>query len=1116
MDIDGGSYNNCILTTELPEGLSFAKDEDIRTVSETIECIDDTNANIELTYPVHIIADDYTDKFEIMLSLTADGYEEPQTYSKSFEVSLEKEENTILIFTTEKSLSVKTGDSMWLAFGLLDTEANQFSEWKKMAIVVSDPSVIELSDYKETEYGYSLEVIGKKKGSTNVVITDASSGTSITIQISVYDEYVQKYSYAIDNMPSFYPETTLWESLIETNIYNMNGLYVNNYSAEKNNNTNKYMVSFDVYNSKHYYGAVDIYDQNGNWIDYEEIKKFSDITSLWETGEQAFCLITDTFLTSKLLTYEQASFSECTHVSFEVPENGYFTISNNVATSPGTYFANAFEILFDAATTALDLAMADSIKNTAFDKFAAGTKQELMERMVSVLIDNTEVKENIQKSILGTLESQVRTATKKLAKAEFNYIIPTANDMYSSLAGLTEDFMGTINTKMSWKQTFQMATGFGESVFAKLSGPVGIALKGCFALNKGSNKLIMAVQMATSTDNTYAKVLSNMGDCSINQNGVVINHSGNIDSEAVLQVFRISNNDTVEVILDSDNPLETYELYNICFVKNDQLIQPNGKVTVYMPIPDGMNGSTCKVYRQEEDGAWTILDAHKERNYLVFETDHFSLYAVVGEAQNIKIYSLPTNTTYINGNTLSTDGLVIDIDGILMSEGFVCTPIVLSECGIQSITVRYGSATTEFDVTVSHIGGTADCVHKAICDICGQEYGGYGVHSYSDKINEVSAACKVEGMKAHYKCLVCNKLFDENMAVTTEDALVVPALNHILGEWHSNGEMHWKECINADCGEIDESTKGMHTGGTATCSVKAACSVCNQEYGSVNANNHINTEVRNAVAATTENEGYSGDVWCTDCSTKIANGTIINKLEHIHVMTYHEAVKATCAETGSVKYWTCSNNRCSGIYYANKEGSEILTNITILKDADNHVGGTEIQNVKEATIEQEGYSGDKICLGCGAVVETGKIIPAIGTNNSNNPPEHSEPVQGTNVIQNIEKVKSEPIYYIVARGDTLNRIARRQGISLAQLLTWNPQIRNIHRIFPGQKIVIGYTQGNETAQMQQDAVFVVVQRGDSLYAIARRNRVPLGIIVYLNPQIAKQKYIYCGQRIRIR
>lgn len=55
---------------------------------------------------------------------------------KIIEVSLEKEENTILIFTTEKSLSVKTGDSMWLAFGLLDTEANQFSEWKKMAIVV--------------------------------------------------------------------------------------------------------------------------------------------------------------------------------------------------------------------------------------------------------------------------------------------------------------------------------------------------------------------------------------------------------------------------------------------------------------------------------------------------------------------------------------------------------------------------------------------------------------------------------------------------------------------------------------------------------------------------------------------------------------------------------------------------------------------------------------------------------------------------------------------------------------------------------------------------------------------------------------------------------------------
>ena len=81
---------------------------------------------------------------------------------------------SIAVFTTEKSLSVNTGESMWLAFGLMDEETGLVEEdWRKMAVVVSDSTVISLSNYEETEYGYSLEVIGKKEGSANVTITDS-------------------------------------------------------------------------------------------------------------------------------------------------------------------------------------------------------------------------------------------------------------------------------------------------------------------------------------------------------------------------------------------------------------------------------------------------------------------------------------------------------------------------------------------------------------------------------------------------------------------------------------------------------------------------------------------------------------------------------------------------------------------------------------------------------------------------------------------------------------------------------------------------------------------------------------------------------------------------------
>lgn len=107
--------------------------------------------------------------------------------------------------------------------------------------------------------------------------------------------------------------------------------------------------------------------------------------------------------------------------------------------------------------------------------------------------------------------------------------------------------------------------------------------------------------------------------------------------------------------------------------------------------------------------------------------------------------------------------------------------------------------------------------------------------------------------------------------------------------------------------------------------------------------------------------------------------------------------------------------------------------------------------------------------------------------------------------------------YTVVKGDTLSKIARKNGISLAQLLAWNSQIKNPNLIYPGQIIVIGYIQDVSVAALTPEgAVFDEVMKGDCLYKIARRNGVTLKAIIDLNPEIAKQKYIYPGQKIRIK
>ena len=48
-------------------------------------------------------------------------------------------------------------------------------------------------------------------------------------------------------------------------------------------------------------------------------------------------------------------------------------------------------------------------------------------------------------------------------------------------------------------------------------------------------------------------------------------------------------------------------------------------------------------------------------------------------------------------------------------------------------------------------------------------------------------------------------------------------------------------------------------------------------------------------------------------------------------------------------------------------------------DSENHEGGTEVRDAKEATSTETGYTGDTYCLGCYAQIQAGEIIPKLGT-----------------------------------------------------------------------------------------------------------------------------------------
>lgn len=70
-------------------------------------------------------------------------------------------------------------------------------------------------------------------------------------------------------------------------------------------------------------------------------------------------------------------------------------------------------------------------------------------------------------------------------------------------------------------------------------------------------------------------------------------------------------------------------LYDICLMKDEQKTQPNGEITVSIRVPDGLEGNSCKVFYIDDSGEIIDMRAVYQNGYMVFQTDHFSYYALV-------------------------------------------------------------------------------------------------------------------------------------------------------------------------------------------------------------------------------------------------------------------------------------------------------------------------------------------------------------------------------------------------------------------------------------------------------------------------------------------------------
>ena len=195
------------------------------------------------------------------------------------------------------------------------------------------------------------------------------------------------------------------------------------------------------------------------------------------------------------------------------------------------------------------------------------------------------------------------------------------------------------------------------------------------------------------------------------------------------------------------------------------------------------------------------------------------------------------------------------------------------ELTVNGVTTTVGTGTTysgkmpATDATLTAVyeycsGGIATCQKKAVCSVCGREYGILAAHEFTEEVEDekyVITPPTCEGEGTYYKsCSVCGASAKNWVNAT----FTVPALGHAWGDWTSNGDgTHSRVCGN----DKNHTETGDCSGGTATCQQKAVCDFCHAEYGELAAHD-FTAEVADAKYLKTDATCTEAAVYYKSCT----------------------------------------------------------------------------------------------------------------------------------------------------------------------------------------------------------------------------------------------------------
>ena len=373
--------------------------------------------------------------------------------------------------------------------------------------------------------------------------------------------------------------------------------------------------------------------------------------------------------------------------------------------------------------------------------------------------------------------------------------------------------------------------------------------------------------------------------------------------------------------LVTDQDLSEEELGSLVYRAYDEpfRIEPNGEYIVYaMLVDESLNITYLRSDRITLDNIPPVISGIEDgKTYC--------------EAQTVTINEKYTDTVTVNGTPVTLDE----------NGSFVLSPAN----GKQKIVVTDKAGNTaEMTVTVNDghtlLADDNDCTTPVYCKFCNEEVIAAKSHRFTGNWQNDETAhwhiCQNENCTVTDRKTAHSGEDDGNCltAVVCECGYVITAAKpaHTFNEWTSNGNgTHTRKCTVVGCNGIE--TENC-SGGKATCTDKAVCTVCHTGYGDALGHNFT-------IAQHDETHHWNK---CSRCDATDAKAV-------------HTGGTATCREKAVCEV-------CRSVY-----GKLSTTN---------HVGGTEIRDDKPQSCTENGYTGDTYCKGCGEKLSSGTVIHADG------------------------------------------------------------------------------------------------------------------------------------------